>query len=185
MLPEIIRRKIEEKFGRPIRYSSDVDELCRKVQADTGNSISLNTMKRLLGLVTDVKEPRLYTLDIIAKFLGSETWDALLANGQEKSNSDFDSIEEITSSDLKGGDVLRFSYPPDRVVTCRYAGEESRFDVTESVNSKLRVGDVIWVSHFIKSYPLIVDNVLRDGKSLGQLVLGRYSGLTECKLIES
>jgi len=183
MLPPAIIDKIEKTFGRNIRYSSDVEELCYRIESVTGRSVSVNTLKRLFGIVKDVKEPRLYTLDTIANFLDCKTWDELL-NKERGSNSDFSLNNEIKIDSLKEGERVFFAYPPDREVTCEYMGKGNLFTVVESKNGKLRVGDVIVVNHFLPNYPLIIDNVVRDGVALGQFTAGKYSGLSECRKVE-
>jgi len=174
-LTTVIRNLIEQKFGRAIRYSSDVDDLCDDIQQTTHKRLSVNTLKRLLGLIDDVTEPRLYTLDIVASYLGCENWDALLKQ-ESGAHSEFGSIDEF--QDLAEGDKFTFTYPPDREVTCQYLGSGNQYVVIESKNGKLKTGDTICVDHIIKGYPLLIENVLRSDRSLGPLVLGRFTGIT-------
>jgi len=184
MISPIVREKIEKKFGRPIRYSSDVEALSIEIKNATGQSIGVNTLKRLLGTVNDVSEPRIYTLDIVAHYLGYETWDEMMAVDENHGNSGFSSMEEIEISQLEAGALVRFSYSPDRMVKLRYEGEENRFTVVYSENSKLRMGDVLEIDHFILKYPLIVRRVVRAGVSLGEYTAGRVSGLTSLSIVE-
>ena len=44
-------------------------------------------------------------------------------------------------------------------------------------NSKLKEGDEIVLTHFVKGYPLLVSEVIRNGKSLGRFVAGKERGI--------
>lgn len=87
MLPPEIVRKINEKFGREIRYSSDVDELVDDIKRTTHESIGLNTVKRLLGMISGKCVPRCYTKYIIARYVGYGSWDELIASLRPESDA--------------------------------------------------------------------------------------------------
>ena len=96
MLSPVIVKLIEDKMQKSIRYASDYDYLSYDIEKSTGKNISTNTLKRLLGYMEGVKAPRLYTLDVVAEYLGYVDWDDLnqkvLSND---SSSSFSTIEEI------------------------------------------------------------------------------------------
>ncbi|MBN2727810.1 MAG: hypothetical protein JXR53_01155 [Bacteroidales bacterium] len=172
MLSTITRRQIEKKFGQEIRYPSDCDALAAHIQHITKQNISVSTLKRILGFVSGVKEPRLFTLDVLAKYIGYENWDVYLENFSKIENSDFVNLEQITVSELDKGVSIEFYYDPDRKVNMKYNGNFT-FVVTESVNSKLISGDIIKLTHIIRHYPLIVHSVVRDNRELGQFKAGK------------
>ena len=58
MITDTEKALIEQRFGREIRYPADVEALHYDVLEATGMNISVNTLKRLLGMVTDVKQAR-------------------------------------------------------------------------------------------------------------------------------
>lgn len=145
--------------------------------------MSVNTLKRLWGTVRDVKNPRLYTLDVVAKYVGYDTWDDLQSRKAEgQAVSGFDDLTEISMGDVGIGDKVAFEYAPDRKVTCEHLHGNS-FVVRECLNGKLREGDILKVNHFILGYPLIAEDVIRDGRSLGRFTAGKSSGLTKIKLV--
>ncbi len=135
MLPSHIKTLVERRFGKTIRYSSDIEALSYDIEASTGLPVSVNTLKRLWGIVCDVKKPRLYTLDIIAKYIGADTWDDLANNKLEDNcNSGFNRVDVGDAVDIGQGDIVEFSYKPDRkvvvplrrrqLVPCRFGGEQ-------------------------------------------------------------
>ena len=92
--------------------------------------------------------------------------------------SSFFEADRVLSSDLKKGAVIELGWMPDRTVRLEYMGE-NRFIVNESVNSKLKEGDIIETSQFIKGQPLFIGSVLRDGQQLQSYVAGKSKGLTK------
>lgn len=75
MLHPIVKGLIEEKIGKKIRYPADCEFIVVEIEKITKQRISTNTIKRLLGFIQGVRTPRLYTLDIIAKYLGFNHWE--------------------------------------------------------------------------------------------------------------
>ncbi len=183
MLSEIIKELIERKLGKEIRYSSDFEHLSFDIEKHTKQRVGVNTMKRLFGELEGIKEPRLYTLDTVARYLDFKNWDEMLESLDEKGNSDFSTIEEIEMGNLNTGNQIRFQYSPDREVLIEYI-EKNLFKVIESLNSKLKINDIIEIDHFVLKYPLMVNNVIRNGISLGKFTAGKVSGITKLELIQ-
>lgn len=78
-LSNIIRSKIEARFGKPIRYSKDCEALARSIEKNGHGRISVTTLKRMLGFAKDIEKPRLYTLDVLAAYIGYTDWSSLIA----------------------------------------------------------------------------------------------------------
>ena len=191
VLSIVTRQHIEEKLGKTIRYPSDYEQLAYDIERATKQRISTNTIKRLLGAIESVREPRLYTLDVIAAYLGFENWDVYVVSLSKEGNSQFeksdavdgDICQEVAVANLKEGIKVEFQYYPDRKIVLEHlAGKE--FRVVGSSNSKLRLGDVVEVSNFYLNYPLIINRVMRDGLNVGRFTAGKISGLTYLKLLE-
>ena len=68
---------LKQKSGRDFRLSGDCEYLAFDIESVTGEHIGVNTLKRLLGFIDDEREPRISTLDVIARYLGFENWDVL------------------------------------------------------------------------------------------------------------
>lgn len=67
----------KEKINKEIRYPIDCEHLAYDIEKETKLRISANTLKRLFGFLDDTRTPRLYTLDVIARYLGFKNWDFL------------------------------------------------------------------------------------------------------------
>jgi len=172
MLSPVIKEQIEKKLGRSIRYHSDLEYLCAEIEKETKQKISLNTLKRLFGFIEGVTEPRLFTLDTIALYLGFTNWDVYLLSLDQSGNSGFNSLQEIKIESLPVLSIVEFGYEPDRIVQIRYEGN-NQFKVISSKNSKLLVNDLLELTHFVLNYPLIILNVIRVGKDMGGLRLAK------------
>lgn len=181
-LPFHIIQLLRQKSGSELRLPSDCEYLSLDVESKTGVRIGATTLKRLLGFAGDERTPHASTLDAIARYLGYAHWKEL-SKIEDEGNSNFGaSDDELRSADLQPDSLVSFAYPPDREVCVKYLGN-CRYQVTESRNSKLRQGDEVEILNFVLHHPLLVLNVWRDGKSLGQFTAGRVSGLSSIKVI--
>ncbi|MBQ3990415.1 MAG: hypothetical protein II630_06195, partial [Bacteroidales bacterium] len=71
---------------------------------------------------------------------------------------------------------IEIRWNPNRRLKLCYKGD-NRFDVTESENAKLKVGDSFLCERFTLNEPLYVEHILDDGtKEL--FVIGNKGGLT-------
>ena len=167
---------LRQKCGKDIRLSADCEYLALDIESVTGEHIGVNTLKRLLGFIDDEREPRISTLDIIARYLDFENWQAFQVY-DDKSNSSFESTaDEIRMEDLAVGQYLQIGYLPDRKLTIVYQGG-NRFLVKSSENSKLHEGDMLLITHIVRGYPLLVSEVFRNGQSLGTFTAGKAQGI--------
>lgn len=182
MLSPVIKEHIELKLGRTIRYHSDLECLCIEIEKQTKQKISLNTLKRLFGFISGVSEPRLYTLDTIALYLGFTNWDVYLLSLDQSGNSGFNSLQEIRIESLPVSSIIEFGYDPDRLIQVKFEGK-NHFKVISAKNSKLLENDLVEITHFVLNYPLVILNVLRDGKSMGRFTAGKVGGLSVLRLI--
>jgi len=181
-LPFHIIEQLKRKSGSDLRLPSDCELLALDIEGRTGVHIGATTLKRLLGFVGDERTPHTTTLDAIARYLGYAHWDELSAI-DDKGNSDFEAPDgEVRSADLQGGCRVEIAYLPDRRVLLAFLGN-NRYKVQQSQNSKLLAGDEVELHSFVLHHPLLVINVWRNGKSLGQFTAGRISGLSSVKVI--
>lgn len=60
---------LSEKSGRDVTTPVGADYLRNDIEATTGEPLSLNTVKRLTGLLPYDSEPRQSTLDILAGYI--------------------------------------------------------------------------------------------------------------------
>jgi hypothetical protein len=182
MLSKIIRERIEQKFGQEIRYSKDCEVLANEISNHTTKKISASTVKRLFGLAKGIDEPRLYTMDVLASYLGYKNYDDLLIEFSSASSSEFEIIDEIKTNELKINTELALNYEPNRSLKMRYLGE-NRFELIEVLHSKLKLNDILIVGHIVRNYPLFVSNVIRQEKNLGSYTAAKISGVTSIKIL--
>ncbi len=168
---------LKQKSNKDLRLSGDCEYLALDIESVTGEHIGVNTLKRLLGFIDDEREPRVSTLDIIARYLDFEKWEKLKCF-DDKSNSSFNATEdEIRVSDFSKGQRIQICYLPDRLIELEYCGN-GQFLVKSSQNSKLQICDKLAISHIIKGYPLLVSHVWRDGTNLGAFTAGKVQGIS-------
>ena len=177
-----IRQLIAQMFGSEVRYPSDLEGLSLEITRKTGQPVSVNTLKRLFGMIGPEVEPRRSTLDILANYLDTPDWAGLIARLSGAGNSDFEpESRNVEATKLPIGAFVSFRYLPDRKVTLMHLGE-GLFRVNVAENSKLKPGDCIRVLNFCPGYPLNADSVVRDGKDLGPFVAGKISGLADLQI---
>ena len=181
-LPFHIVQLLKEKSGSDLRQPSDCVFLSLDIESKTGVRVGATTLKRLVGFAQDERTPHVSTLDAIARYLGYAHWEELLKI-EDNGNSDFDSSdEEVRSADLQPDAIVEITYLPDRKVSMKYLGN-NHYQVVESLNSKLQVGDELEIQNFVLHHPLLVLNVWRSGESMGQFTAGRVSGLSSVKIL--
>ena len=179
-MPELtyLLLKVEEKYGRSVKTSTDFEALSITIERETGDFISASTLKRLWGYVTLQPSPRVATLDVLARFTGSASFAAFC--NELKIDPTFESgfftTRFVVSDELKEGDSVTIGWAPNRLVTLQYLGSAS-YRVTSSENSKLRVGDEFSASQFMLGYPLFIDRILRGGEYTPSYVAGKTKGL--------
>ncbi|MBP3757741.1 MAG: hypothetical protein J6I61_10745 [Prevotella sp.] len=182
-LPFHIIEMLRHRSANDLRRASSCDALALDIESKTGQRIGSTTLKRLLGFVSDDRKTYHSTLDIIATYLGFNSWEDLAAV-EPGGNSGFDEmLPEVQADNLPIGEYVRIAYLPDREVLLRYLGN-ARFRVVESMNSKLQSLDEIQVSSFILNYPLHASHVWRAGKDLGAFTAGATGGLTQITIEE-
>lgn len=185
--PEIyeLRLRIETSIKRKIQTPADFDFLRGIIWERTHEQISTSTLKRLWGYVDGVDNARNSTLNVLSKALGYENWDAFILKlkSENVDNSDLVMSESVSSSDLKIGDRLMIAWQPNRVCRLKYLGD-NQFEVMESHNSKLKVGDTFRCGLFILGEPVYI-NDLRQNNGTGEpklFVIGNKSGLTKLRV---
>lgn len=182
MLNQEIIKKIEEKFGRKLQYSNDCESLSEAILEETGERLSVATLKRMAGFASLSVEPRKSTMDIIAQYVGYPNYELLAKElGQDTEISDFAYVEEVRSQELKEGTQIQITYDPGRLLVLTYLGND-KFIVNESYKSKLQQGDNVVISHFAKGFELLIFDVIRNGESLGSYQAAKAGGLTSIEI---
>ena len=178
-----LRRLLEEKAGYDPGTPHGAEKLQKDIATATGESLSVNTLKRLTGVLPYEGEPRASTLEILARFVGLQSAKAL-ETVLKGTSSDFNLPDNfIDVKRLPTGQMLILEWSPGRRVVLRHLeGEE--YLVEEAENSKLRTGDKIKLGYVAEGYPLIAADVVRNGKSLGEYSAARDEGITRVSLAD-
>lgn len=179
---EAIIDLLTKKAGRDVTTASGSSWLRQDIIVATGEYISLNTVKRLTGVLTtgaDASELHIRpsTLDIIARYLGFKDNNDLqccLTDGTSQFRK-ADGLIDVEELPVGSTTVIRWS--PDRELVLRRL-ESAEMLVEQARNSKLKVGDLLRIAQIMNGYPLIVKDVIRNGQSLGPYTAAPEYGVT-------
>jgi len=179
MIPEFVKNRIELRFGKQVRYPKDCEALAIAISNHCKEKISPATLMRLFGLLKkSPSKPRLFTLDLIAQYTGYNCWEEVINEEHLSDNSYFENIDKIIIGSLMPGQVIVIKYSPDRLLRLEYMGD-SCFKVISSQKSKLMGDDILKILRLDLTFPLVCENVTRNGKELGKFVGGREEGITQ------
>lgn len=175
-LKEALIKLLNEKVGYDVATVAGARKLRDEIERDTREMLSVNTIKRLFGLLPYTNEPRESTLDIFARFLGYSSWRVLIEIISDR-ESGFNEKESFIDAELlPEGCLVRLEWEKDRVVTLRHL-QGRIFKVENALNSKLKAGDMLDLGQIAVDFPLIVKEVMRDGESLGSYSAAVTTGL--------
>ena len=151
--PEIeeLKSLVEKKFKRILSTTTDFEEFSMELKRKGSKEISSSTLKRIWGYVNDSHKTRKFTLDILANYIGHENFDSFVSwlKTSTRYNSSFFNACQVLSSELNIGQQIEIGWRPNRLLRLRYLGS-SKYEVVESKNSKIRVGDRFVTGCFIK-----------------------------------
>lgn len=167
---------LSEKTGKDVTTPYGADYLRNDIEAVTRESLSLNTVKRLVGLLPYESNPRLFTYNIIAEYLGFSSWQ-LLQEYLTGKISDFNVEEffvDLVNQPLNK--IIGISWQPDRYISIKHLGN-GKYVVMESLNSKLQSEDILYLSQIAVGFPFIVKRVERNGSVLGNYIAAKKTGI--------
>ncbi|MCH5215218.1 MAG: hypothetical protein J1E97_08510 [Muribaculaceae bacterium] len=180
---ELLKR-IKAKAGIEMNKSVDFEVLAQSIKDHTGESLGVNTLKRLFGYKMDKVIPRLSTMDIIAQYLGCANYEALAKElGEDADISLFTPIDSVEVQCLERGTQVRISYEPNRLFTLTYLGD-FEFIVNDVEGSRnIKKGDLLTISQLAVGHRFLVSRVVRDGEDLGAYESAKHKGLKSVELI--
>lgn len=159
-----LRRGVEAVAGRSIKLPSDCEYLSRLIQADTHERISVNTLKRLWGLMPNYETSRRFTLNVLSRYAGYNDWDDFCHNREATASSQFFESGIINAQQLAPGAVIEIKWHPERRLVAAYDGS-NQFHVAEVCNCKMAAGDTFICQTFVPGQALVLDNVHHAGLS--------------------
>jgi len=170
--------EVAKRYGGRLKTTTDFDALEAAIGETLGETVSSSSLKRLWGYVSLQPKQRRSTLDILARYAGRDSYQALCKELLE--TSDFFSTQTVQSTELAPDQHLQLCWMPDRTVVLRSLGGQ-RFEVEEAGTSKLRAGDIVEATEFIQGQPLYMA-VTREGEKPRPYVAGRAKGLTHIEV---
>lgn len=174
-----LRIKVEEKLGRKLAAPTDFNRLILSMQEETGETLSLSTLKRIWKYADPAHRTSDTSLLCLARFVGYKDWYVFLDASKKSGETDSDFLidKQIHADALRRGDMLEMRWKLDRY--CRIMKlEKDVFKVLECRNGKLEAGDIFRANTFSLGLPLCITNIHRGEKMLGAYVAGRKKGLT-------
>ncbi|MBQ8501443.1 MAG: hypothetical protein IJ494_03930 [Bacteroides sp.] len=170
---------VEKKYARPLHTTTDFEEFSLHLKQTLSEVVSTSTLKRLWGYVNDVHTPRVRTLDLLSTYIGYQHFMAFCAwlKSSPVYNSSFFTTKQILAQELFPGAEVEIGWSPNRYLRLVYRGD-TRFEVMEAKQSKLREGDCFEATSFLMGQPLSLPYVLRDGIRTSPFIAGRNGGLT-------
>ena len=174
----LLKKEVENKMGFSLKAPTNFDALISKVLKETGETLSISTIKRLWGYVSQSSTPRLSTLSILSRFVGYRDFDDFCLKKRIYTSEDSDFIYQTGEQvkDLQIGDELTLEWKPDRFCRIRYEKKDC-FRVINAINCKLMKDDTFRASIVAVVHPLYVTELVRNGEFMNDYVAGKTSGL--------
>lgn len=180
---KLLIRMLSERSGYDVATPHGAERLQKDIEIATGERLSVNTVKRVLGVIPYFSSPRSSTLEIFSRYLNFPNVKSLMIALQSQ-QSDFSLPSNfIDASLLPEGCRLRIKWAPDRELYLRHQ-REGNYIVEKSVNSKVIAGDNLTLGYLSAGYPMIIKEVIRNGESLGIYTAAAEGGLKEVDIIE-
>lgn len=179
----MIVKMLAKKAGYDVATPHGSERVQKDIELQTGERLSVNTVKRLTGVLPYDGLLRTSTLDIIARYLGYRGTGELLADLEGKA-SDFSLPEHFVDlSELQPETRVVLEWSPNRRIVMRHI-EGGRYLLEQSCNSKLQAGDIIAAGMVAEGMPFIVRDVMRGDASMGPYTAAPENGLTKVDIVE-
>lgn len=180
----LLRQLVAESADHSIKTSTDFIFLSGEIQGRLKETVSTSTLKRIWGYVDGYASVRTVTLDVLARFTGFPDWETFVTDYCETESvqsSHKVMAKSLHSNELAVGDNVEICWNPNRRCLLAYKGN-NLFEVVESENAKMKVGNSFLCDRFTPNEPLYVEQITDDGnKEL--FVMGNKGGLTKVSRI--
>ena len=180
----LLRQLVAEAADHSIETSTDFIFLSGEIQGRLKETVSTSTLKRIWGYVDGYASIRTVTLDVLARFVGFPDWETFVTDYCETDSvqsSHKVMAKSLLSNELAVGDNVEICWNPNRRCLLSYKGD-NLFEVVESENAKMKVGNLFTCDRFTPNEPLYVEHITEDG-SKELFVMGNKGGLTKVKKI--
>ncbi len=177
LLPEIYNM-ICKKSSLDFESSRDYETLLFLIKDQTGRSLGLNTIKRLFCVLSEKVNPSPNTVNVVALYLGFDSWSLLL----ESLHEDLPDEDAIFPETLASGTHVILRYKPDRTLELEILPNK-RCRVINVNKGSLRKDDILHIDRFQLDHPLDSDSLVRDGKPLGPYLSALDGGISQIEII--
>jgi hypothetical protein len=184
MLLPLVKKKIEEKFGSPIRYPKDCDALANAISKACKCKISNSTIKRLFGIIKGSESPRLWTLDLIGLYLGFDSYTDLISHLTDNKAKRKDRLEIIISKNLTKGRSFNILCGQSISIVIENLGKGS-YRVLGQTKTVLFANDILEIEKIQMHFPVLIKSIKRDGDYLDGIFIGAVTGVTAITEIKS
>lgn len=158
--------QIKKKSGLSFDRATDFSVLASLIGNETKCTIGITTLKRLFGYIDDPRDTNKGTLNILALYLGYQTWEEYISTMRIDSdwNVESDTVWVVAQS---LGTTIEVCYL-NRAVTFEVVSTEEgkALKVINSKNSSLQKDDIAYIDRIRKGEKLEARKVCR-GDSLG------------------
>lgn len=168
-MQEELLKEVRLITGLKMDQHRDFVALSEIIFKKTHETISPTTLKRLWGVVTDQQcNPSMHTLNLIAEAINYKSYKLFCKRCERRARAE-GNVSELFfgtgcyAEDLDEDDEVIVKWLPDRQCVFRYLGN-NRFEVLESRNSKLDVGDTFSCDAFIENEVLNLYKLSHGGK---------------------
>lgn len=177
----ILVKMLCRRAGYDVATPHGAERLQSEIEQLTGDRLSVNTLKRLVGIIPYEGQQRPSTIEIVAKYLGFRNGKELQAFAEGKA-SDFSLPHNYIDLPALTSDVtVILEWSPGRRISMRRL-PDGRYILTEAFNSKLRAGDILDIGVVAEGLPLLAREVIREGVSLGPYNAATEGGLTKVEI---
>lgn len=150
-------------------------------RSDGRERVSVSTLKRLWGYVRSSHRPSVTVLSILARFCGYRDWSHFVTSPHP--DSGFLVSTPVVTSSVPIGCVVEIRWAPDRMARLRHCGD-GRFEVVESLNSKIVAGDCLSAAMICRGYPFYATDIRRGPTVIPAYVAGREGGVLSVALLD-
>ena len=181
-----LKADIENRQQRGMLSPKDFNYLHNVIDNELNELVSESTLKRLWGYTKYLSQPSASILSTLCRLVGYRDWDDYRQRRftDEHASSATVLSDKITvATDLQVGDRVRLTWNPQRVCEVEYHGN-NEFEVTDSRNTGIKVGDRFCCSLIVSGESLWLSNLRQYGKAPVAYVCGKQGGVNFSRMVE-
>lgn len=176
LMQEALIHEIETLVGQAFNTHRDFVYLSQTICDAKHEYISPTTLKRVWGKQHDYTKCSIFTLDLLARYLGYADYKAFCQGKKQDHETSGFFVCTYSSDLLSVGDELCLKWAPDRQVVIRYEGNR-HYRVVSSENAKISVNDTFECISFLDGEVMQLSNLMHKGQGPFTYVAGKMGGV--------